>query len=108
MKTFLIQGDSITDADRNRSDDTKRGNGYANIVASEIMCDYPGQFNIINRGKKGDRSVDLYARIKSDIINSELFKHFTDFSRNTAVKLCFLAVGDCADYIVFCTGNAGK
>ena len=31
--------------------------------------DKPGQFEIVNRGISGNRSVDVYARIKADIIN---------------------------------------
>ncbi len=69
MKTILFQGDSITDAGRSRSDNSLRGVGYPNLVASELLYDYPGQFNIINRGISGNRVVDLYARIKADFIN---------------------------------------
>lgn len=69
MKTFLIQGDSITDAGRDRNHDSGRGIGYANYVAGEIMYDYAGDIQVINRGISGNRVVDLYARIKSDFIN---------------------------------------
>lgn len=69
MKTFLLQGDSITDAGRNREIDRARGHGYPTLVASELTYDYPGQFNVINRGISGNRIVDLYARIKKDFLN---------------------------------------
>lgn len=69
MKTFLLQGDSITDAGRSRENDSVRGYGYPTLVAAELMYDHPGQFNVINRGISGNRIVDLYARIKKDFLN---------------------------------------
>ena len=71
MKTFLFQGDSITDAGR---DDEKQGLaglgcGYALLLASEIENNHKDKINFINRGKSGDRITDVYARIKEDIIN---------------------------------------
>ena len=69
MKTYLFQGDSITDAGRSRENNSLRGIGYPHLVASELKVDYPGQLNIINRGISGNRVVDLYARIKADFIN---------------------------------------
>lgn len=69
MKTFLLQGDSITDAGRSRENDAVRGNGYPTLVAAELMYDYPGEFEIINRGISGNRVVDLYARVKKDFLN---------------------------------------
>lgn len=69
MRTFLLQGDSITDAGRSRENDAARGYGYPTLVAAELMYDYPGQFNVVNRGISGNRVVDLYARIKKDFLN---------------------------------------
>lgn len=69
MKTFLFQGDSITDAGRNRENDAARGNGYPTLVSAELLFDYPGQFETINRGISGNRIVDLYARMKKDILH---------------------------------------
>lgn len=69
MKTFLLQGDSITDAGRSRENDASRGHGYPTLIAAELMYDYPGQFKVINRGISGNRVVDLYARIKKDFLN---------------------------------------
>ena len=71
MKTFLFQGDSITDAGR---DDEKQGLaglgcGYAFLLASDIEKNCMDEVNFINRGKSGDRITDVYARIKEDIIN---------------------------------------
>jgi len=69
MKTFLMQGDSITDAIRERSNDNYRGSGYATLTAARLMLDHAGEINVINRGISGNRIVDLYARIKTDFIN---------------------------------------
>ena len=69
MKTFLFQGDSITDAGRSRDNDILRGFGYPTLVSAELLYDCPGEFNFINRGISGNRVVDLYARIKKDFLN---------------------------------------
>lgn len=69
MKTILIQGDSITDAHRSRDDDSIMGVGYPLLVNGELSYRYPLEYNVYNRGISGNRIVDLYARIKEDIIN---------------------------------------
>lgn len=69
MKTFLFQGDSITDADRQRGNDNNYGYGYPNLLAAELLKNRPHEFNFINRGISGNRIVDVYARMKADIIN---------------------------------------
>jgi lysophospholipase L1-like esterase len=69
MKTILFQGDSITDAGRSRENDNDRGTGYPTLVSAELGLKYPGEYKFINRGISGNRIVDLYARIKCDIIN---------------------------------------
>lgn len=69
MKTILFQGDSITDASRNREIPESLGQGYANIVAARLGYEFPNDYEFINRGVGGNRVVDVYARIKNDIIN---------------------------------------
>lgn len=71
MKTFLFQGDSITDAGRTQSKDAEnnRSSGYAFLVESEIQFDYLNEFNFFNRGIGGNKITDIIARIKRDIIN---------------------------------------
>lgn len=69
MKTILFQGDSITDCNRKRESITSHGTGYAYMVRGELFSTYPGEYNTCNKGIGGNRIVDLYARIKSDIIN---------------------------------------
>ena len=65
---ILFQGDSITDCGRDRERDVKTGIGYPTMVKGQLGYDEPGH-TFINRGIGGNRSVDLYARIKKDIIN---------------------------------------
>ncbi len=74
MKRFLFQGDSITDVSRVDVDDGGVGSylfgyGYPNLLAADYLKNRKGEFEFINRGVSGDRIVDLYARIKDDIIN---------------------------------------
>ncbi len=69
MKRILFQGDSITDCGRSREVLTDVGNGYPYMVRAHYGLEKPGQFEIVNRGISGNRSVDVYARIKQDIIN---------------------------------------
>lgn len=69
MKTILFQGDSITDTGRSREDDSHFGCGYAAKVKEELERQYPNEYTMYNRGVSGNNVVDLYARIKTDIIN---------------------------------------
>ena len=74
MKTILFQGDSITDAGRNKTDEglppgAGLGAGYPMLVAARLLCDYPGEYTIINKAISGNRVVDLYARWKIDALH---------------------------------------
>lgn len=71
MKTFLFQGDSITDANRDdeNQDNFGLGCGYAFLLAADIEKNKKGKIKFLNCGKSGDRITDVYARIKEDIIN---------------------------------------
>ncbi len=74
MKRFLFQGDSITDVSRVDADDGGAGSylfgyGYPNLLAADFLKNRKGEIEFINKGVSGDRIVDLYARIKDDIIN---------------------------------------
>lgn len=66
---ILFQGDSITDCGRNREWEFDLGNGYALLTSAALGLEAPGKYETINRGISGNRIVDLYARIKNDIIN---------------------------------------
>lgn len=69
MKTFLFQGDSITDTSRDDDNDDSLGCGYAFLLASDLLKNKKDEFRFINRGNSGDRITDVYVRIKEDIIN---------------------------------------
>lgn len=68
-KIILFQGDSITDCGRSREDFSEIGKGYPMLVKAQLGFENPGEFEFQNRGISGNRIVDVYARIKSDIIN---------------------------------------
>ena len=66
---LLFQGDSITDADRSYENDENLGRGYPHLVKASLGMNNPSDHEFINRGISGNRIVDLYARIKKDILN---------------------------------------
>lgn len=68
-EVILFQGDSITDAQRNQEIPFNLGSGYPYQVASRLGYEHPGKYTFYNRAISGNRSVDVYARIKQDIIN---------------------------------------
>ncbi len=68
-KRILFQGDSITDCGRNREDFYGMGEGYPYLIKGTLGMEAPEEYEFINRGVSGNRIVDLYARIKLDIIN---------------------------------------
>lgn len=71
MKIVLF-GDSITDMGRDRDADlcaSSYGYGYPNAIAFQLVKSNPIKYEIYNRGVSGDRIVDLYARIKRDVLN---------------------------------------
>lgn len=66
---ILFQGDSITDAGRDRSDPHELGNGYPKYAAENISNAYPRVgFEFINLGISGDRAESLLARWEEDAI----------------------------------------
>lgn len=66
---ILFQGDSITDAGRSRTEDWLLGRGYPLLVEASLGFSEPNKHEFLNRGISGNRIVDVYARIKCDIIN---------------------------------------
>ena len=74
MKKMIFFGDSITDAGWNRNATlgtlSRYGYGYVNHIAGELLID-DANVEIINSGISGNRIVDLYARIKSDVWNHQ-------------------------------------
>ena len=76
QKRIVFWGDSITDAlrDRETKSDTSgynrlTGSGYVRLIEAALGYDYPLQYEVLNKGISGNRIVDLYARIKADMIN---------------------------------------
>lgn len=69
MERILFQGDSITDARRDRENTDNLGIGYPTLVKAQLGFENPEKFDFQNRGIGGNRIVDVYARIKTDIIN---------------------------------------
>ncbi len=63
METILFQGDSITDAGRDRSDSESLGAGYVEMISRMLP-----EFRIINRGVSGDLTIDMRARFERDAI----------------------------------------
>lgn len=67
---LLFQGDSITDAGRDRSDIHNMGHGYP-LYASQIIAKrHPDtDFEFINLGISGNQTKDLVARLEPDFID---------------------------------------
>lgn len=71
-KVILFQGDSITDANRERDNEIHgiTGHSYAYIVAAHLGHLYPEKhYEFINRAISGNRMSDLYARWNEDAIS---------------------------------------
>ncbi|MBQ2904514.1 MAG: SGNH/GDSL hydrolase family protein [Clostridia bacterium] len=67
---ILFQGDSITDAGRDRSDYHNLGEGYPFYAAQYIKEDNPDiDFEFINLGISGNQTKDLVDRLQSDFID---------------------------------------
>jgi acyl-CoA thioesterase-1 len=66
---ILFQGDSITDAGRNRNDDSLLGNGYVAVIRGLLSALRPDlRVQILNRGVSGDRTPELLARWETDCL----------------------------------------
>lgn len=74
-QTILFQGDSITDAGRNRdlqlpNHNVSFGCGYAGRIMGDLLTAYPNAgIQFYNRGVSGNRIVDLLARWRIDAIH---------------------------------------
>lgn len=67
---ILFQGDSITDAGRNREDYHDLGRGYPKYAADFIKEKYPEtEFEFINLGISGNQTKDLVARLDKDFVD---------------------------------------
>ncbi len=70
---IVMYGDSITDMGHREADGHihSYGDGYPFVVFSKLCERDPLKHQVINKGISGDRTVDLYARIKRDVWNLE-------------------------------------
>ncbi len=67
---IVFFGDSITDCDRDRNDETSLGNGYVKILADKLRPIYPDMdIDLINKGVSGNEVCDLLARVQRDVID---------------------------------------
>jgi len=67
---ILFQGDSITDAGRNREDANGLGGGYAMMAAAQMQALHPGlDLTFLNKGISGNRAVDLAGRWQEDCLD---------------------------------------
>ena len=66
---ILFQGDSITDAGRDRSDIHNLGQGYPKYAAELLKEKYPdAEFEFVNLGISGNRTDQLFDRMYEDMI----------------------------------------
>ncbi|AEI43174.1 SGNH/GDSL hydrolase family protein [Paenibacillus mucilaginosus] len=75
---ILFQGDSITDGQRNKDPQQdwdlnhQIGHSYVYLLHAELGSRYPEKkLSFINKGVSGNRIVDAYARLESDVINRQ-------------------------------------
>ncbi len=69
---IVFQGDSITDAGRDRTGENPSGlgQGYVNLLAATLGARHPGRgYEILNRGIGGDRVESLHARWQADTLS---------------------------------------
>ncbi|MBQ6267487.1 MAG: GDSL family lipase [Clostridia bacterium] len=67
---ILFQGDSITDAGRDRSDPHELGQGYPLYAAGFLCKDHPETaFEFLNLGISGDQTKQLVERLQADFID---------------------------------------
>ncbi len=66
---ILFQGDSITDAGRDRSDPHDLGHGYPKYTAEVLRAAYPNaDFEFLDLGISGNRAENLRARWEKDAV----------------------------------------
>ena len=69
---LLFLGDSLTDMYRNYDTSvdnaTSYGAGYVFDIASQLMYEHPGHYQILNRGVSGNKITNLYNRYENDAV----------------------------------------
>ena len=69
-KTLLFQGDSITDAGRDKKNHGHKGRGYVHLLSCKLDFEHIAEpWTIHNRGISGNRTKDLIARWQEDCID---------------------------------------
>lgn len=69
-QTVLFQGDSITDAGRDRANPAGLGTGYALLAAAQFRALHPQlDVTFLNRGVGGDRVCNLQVRWQADCLD---------------------------------------
>lgn len=77
MIRILFQGDSITDGNRYKDNETRWdlnhqiGHSYAYIIAATLGRKYPGKYLFINRGISGDCHDKAKLRWQSDVLDEK-------------------------------------
>ncbi len=72
MLRIVFQGDSITDAGRDKRNYHNLGNGYPKYAAENLAAGFPDvEFDFIDLGISGNRSCQLFDRIYTDCIALE-------------------------------------
>ena len=68
-KRILFQGDSITDAGRNREDFYSLGYGYPLLASAFLGADNPNAYEFVNRGVGGDLLANMVDRLQEDFLD---------------------------------------
>ena len=69
---IVFQGDSITDAGRDKRNYHHMGNGYPKYASAQIAEDFPEiRFEFINQGISGNRTSQLFDRFYADALAFE-------------------------------------
>lgn len=67
---ILFQGDSVTDAGRDRQNPRDMGEGYPRYASAMLQDAYPDtDFEFINLGISGNRTEDLLGRLEPDFLD---------------------------------------
>jgi acyl-CoA thioesterase I len=66
MKTWLFQGDSVTDCHRNRSLPGSMGDGYVSLLSQTKKG-----IKLVNKGVSGERTHDLVMRWTEDLMSTQ-------------------------------------
>ena len=66
---ILFQGDSVTDAGRDRSNPSDMGEGYPRYASAMLQDAFPDtEFEFVNLGISGNRTEHLVARLETDLL----------------------------------------